>query len=231
VLIFIVLFHYLSILYVHLLCGRTKAERKKTQKKLPVIWVKDWVWTPLMFVFFFTYLIFFSANFWLPFTFPVNQLIMSIGISQMVIGFYLKFWAYHTLGHNWSPGANLFDDQRLVTNGPYSIFRHGVYLSYLLTFIGYGFFSGNLIAIILSIIYYALNILRSLSEEKMLLEKFGQEYRNYQISTRQNKAAIIIFFIVALCPLLGGIDELVYLATGKLFILEQSYKLWLQLIR
>jgi len=231
VLISIVLFHYLSILYVHLLSGRTKTERKKTQKKLPVIWVKDWLLTPLIIILAGLYLVNYNPGFWKIVTVPVNRLVMSFGIGLITIGFYLKFLAYRTLGRNWSPKANLYDDQKLVTEGPYSIIRHGVYLSYFLTFVGFGFFSGNIIAMLLAIAYYGLNILRALGEEKMLLEKFGQEYKDYQISTRQNKVSIIMFFIVALCPLLGGIDELVYMATGKLFILELSYKLWLQLIR
>jgi protein-S-isoprenylcysteine O-methyltransferase Ste14 len=73
-------------------------------------------------------------------------------------------------------------DHRLVTWGPYKYVRHPSYLAYFFLFFGFFLTWLNIAAIpcFAAIPGYVLNID---TEEKMLIERFGDEYMSYQRRT------------------------------------------------
>ena len=68
----------------------------------------------------------------------------------------------------------------VVTDGPYSIVRHPLYLFSFIGAIGIGLASDNLFVLAALVIFYlSYYPLTILSEEKTLTEKFGQAYIDY----------------------------------------------------
>ena len=68
----------------------------------------------------------------------------------------------------------------VITEGPYSVVRHPLYLFSLIGAIGIGLASENLLVLAAMIIFYlSYYPLTIISEERTLTEKFGQEYLDY----------------------------------------------------
>lgn len=97
----------------------------------------------------------------------------------------LVFWRAHAdLGANWSPSLELYEGHTLITRGIYRYIRHPMYASQLLWGIAQVLLIQNWIAgpgsLLLFVPFY---ILRSSAEERMMIEKFGDEYREYKKTT------------------------------------------------
>ncbi len=88
-------------------------------------------------------------------------------------------WTQVALGKEWSPQLQLRENHHLVTTGPYAHIRHPMYTGMA----GFGgrlaLVSANLIFVALAALVVAGLVLRIPQEEKMLVDKFGEEYRTY----------------------------------------------------
>ena len=77
-------------------------------------------------------------------------------------------------------------DQRIVTNGPYSVVRHPSYSGALLTLLGLGLsaktWAGTLVILVLFGLVYGYRIS---IEENLLKAEFGQEYADYAKKTKR----------------------------------------------
>ncbi|RIX76324.1 protein-S-isoprenylcysteine O-methyltransferase [Acidovorax cavernicola] len=95
------------------------------------------------------------------------------------------FWRSHAdLGASWSVTLELNQDHRLVTQGVYRRIRHPMYASFFAMAIGQALLLSNWIAggaalLAISLLY----IVRTPNEERMMLESFGDEYRDYMRRT------------------------------------------------
>jgi protein-S-isoprenylcysteine O-methyltransferase Ste14 len=73
-----------------------------------------------------------------------------------------------------------YKKRELITEGPYSIVRHPLYVFSLIGAIGIGLASENILVLAVLVIFYLLYYpLTILAEEKKLTEKFGQAYLDY----------------------------------------------------
>jgi protein-S-isoprenylcysteine O-methyltransferase Ste14 len=97
----------------------------------------------------------------------------------------LIFWrAHYDLKANWSPSLELYEGHTLITNGIYRYIRHPMYASLLLANIAQILLIQNWIAGPISIIVFILfYTFRSRAEEKMMIESFGDQYREYKKAT------------------------------------------------
>src|SRR5881394_1868911 len=59
-----------------------------------------------------------------------------IGVVLCVAGFAFCIWARFTLGRNWSGVVTLKGGHKLITNGPYALVRHPIYIGLLTMFRG-----------------------------------------------------------------------------------------------
>lgn len=99
-----------------------------------------------------------------------------IGLS----GTLLVLWADCCLGSNLSGIVQIKEQQTLVTSGPYRWVRHPIYTGGLLFCVGQFLTSAN-VCVGMGCVGGAvlLYVTRIPKEEKMLLDRFGNEYRNY----------------------------------------------------
>lgn len=106
------------------------------------------------------------------------------GIGLALLGFALLQWAQNTIGKNWSDTPRLMKEQALVTDGPYRWVRHPIYTAFLLILGATFFISANWL---IGLSWLGMAILEIISrirfEEALMLEYFGEQYREYMKHT------------------------------------------------
>jgi len=107
-----------------------------------------------------------------------------VGAALMTLAIWL-FWRSHAdLGGNWSPSLQLREGHVLVTEGVYRRVRHPMYASEWLWVIAQALLLQNWIAGWAGLALFApLYVLRVPREERMMLDRFGEEYRAYMDRT------------------------------------------------
>jgi protein-S-isoprenylcysteine O-methyltransferase Ste14 len=107
-----------------------------------------------------------------------------LGVVIMA-GALVVFWRAHAdLGQNWSPTLQIREGHRLVTNGIYQTIRHPMYASQWLWVIAQALLLQNWIAGLGGVIsFLPMYLLRVAPEEQMMLDEFGEEYRDYMERT------------------------------------------------
>lgn len=118
------------------------------------------------------------ANFhppsWLPAT----------GVALLIPGLWL-FWRSHAdLGKNWSVTTELREDHTLITSGVYEHIRHPMYAAILLLCLAQPFLIHNWIAGLAGpLSFIPMLLLRRNYEEQMMIDEFGDRYREYALRT------------------------------------------------
>jgi len=114
--------------------------------------------------------------------FPISVFGLLLGI----IGLIIRYIAFTTLGRFFTRTLRESDDHILITNGIYKYIRHPGYLSDFLIFIGAALAMSNLIPILVIPVTFALAYTyRIRVEEKMLLKIFGEQYSDYQKTSKR----------------------------------------------
>lgn len=121
----------------------------------------------------------------LPFsTGETDKFISFFGLLIYLAGALLAIWARLTLGESWGLPAqhNIEKQRQLITNGPYRISRHPIYLGLFLMLIGFELALKSLLVLLAIPIFYYLRR-TAIAEEKLLKEHFGKKYSDYQSRT------------------------------------------------
>ena len=108
----------------------------------------------------------------------------ALGVAAMASGLWL-FWRSHAdLGESWSVTLELNANHRLVTRGVYGLVRHPMYSSFFVLGLGQALLLANWIAGLAGLVSVALLVIvRVPNEERMMIEQFGDEYRDYMRRT------------------------------------------------
>lgn len=101
---------------------------------------------------------------------------ITIGIILLIINFVIKILAQKRIGAL----PTLKKKAKLVTTGIYGIVRHPLYMSNGLLAIGMAILLKSVYAILFSIPYSLLYLVIIYFEEKDLLEKYGEGYKEYK---------------------------------------------------
>ena len=107
-----------------------------------------------------------------------------LGAVLMTISIVLLAWVHKVLGANFSARLELQTTHTLVQEGPYKVVRHPMYSSGFAFILGAGLLSSNWILLLIpGISFYLLVVLRLPDEEKMLAERFPEQWVEYQART------------------------------------------------
>ena len=124
---------------------------------------------------------FHSSDIWFP----------TLGVLIAAAGFAVTIWARVHLGTNWSAKVTVKHSHELVRTGPYALVRHPIYTGLALAFIGTAIAIGEWRALIAAVIAIASFCYKLGIEERVMLDTFGDEYRDYRRQVR----ALIPFVI------------------------------------
>ena len=101
--------------------------------------------------------------------------LMFIGAIFIVVG--VAVWIYAVIIQKISEEIK---NGKLITKGIYSFVRNPIYTAFIFVFTGILIMGSNLFLLILPILFWInLTVILKLTEEKWLLEKFGDEYVHY----------------------------------------------------
>lgn len=107
-----------------------------------------------------------------------------LGIGIALAGFALLQWAQVTLGRSWSDTPRMMKEQELIISGPYQFIRHPIYTAFILILGSTLFISSNWL---IGLTWAGMTVLDIASrigfEESLMLEYFGEQYREYMKKT------------------------------------------------
>ncbi len=117
---------------------------------------------------------------------PLPDWIRWLGLGIAFAGFLLLEWSHRALGQNWSDQPRITQAQQLIQTGPYHWVRHPIYSAFLLILGSTLFITANWLVGGLWIAAVSSDAaLRIRYEEAAMLNKFGDDYREYQRRTGQ----------------------------------------------
>jgi protein-S-isoprenylcysteine O-methyltransferase Ste14 len=119
---------------------------------------------------------------WAALSFP--EWLRYVGLVLIAIAAVFLAWIQYTLGANFSPLVRIKRDQQPIIAGPYRWVRHPMYsaiamLSISLLLMKANWFIGAAWLLCTGLVMFA----RTPGEERVLLDAFGDQYRDYMSST------------------------------------------------
>ena len=114
-----------------------------------------------------------------PLSIPFPGWLRWLGFLVALASLALWFWVQAVLGKRWSAQLQLRDEHRLETGGPYSRVRHPMYTAMFGWGAGLALVTANWIFVLLEVAVAWGTARRAPREEQMMIEQFGDEYRQY----------------------------------------------------
>jgi len=118
--------------------------------------------------------------------YPLNSVIFAAGVLVAASGLWLFRQSHIELGKNWSISLDLREGHQFVTSGLYRHLRHPMYTSIFLCALGQALVVPNWIVGPANLVaFFVLFAVRVQPEERMMAEKFGDQYRSYLAKTKR----------------------------------------------
>jgi protein-S-isoprenylcysteine O-methyltransferase Ste14 len=105
------------------------------------------------------------------------------GVGFGVLCVFGIYWLFSSIGSGITPTSGTRKEHKLVTHGIYHYIRHPLYTFGASLFISFGMMADNWFIAALGILTFVLMAIRTPKEEANLIEKFGDEYREYMKRT------------------------------------------------
>jgi protein-S-isoprenylcysteine O-methyltransferase Ste14 len=102
-----------------------------------------------------------------------------LGFAGAATAALLLVWMFTSLGLNITDSVSTRQEHKLVTVGPYRWIRHPLYTFGALLFLSISFIIGSWFIPLIGIPTYAFLVNRTVIEEQMLHERFGEQYQQY----------------------------------------------------
>lgn len=112
-------------------------------------------------------------------TVPLPNAVRSTGAVAGLAGLGLMIWTLRSLGRNLTDTVVTRQEHTLVVSGPYRLVRHPYYVTTLLLVIAAFLLSANGLIGGLGLLVFVLLAIRTPIEERKLIERFGDDYRDY----------------------------------------------------
>jgi protein-S-isoprenylcysteine O-methyltransferase Ste14 len=102
-----------------------------------------------------------------------------LGIVMTAAGYAATLWCYVIMGNTWRIGVNPAEKTRLVSQGPYRLVRHPIYLFQIVMLAGAAMLLPTVLSLILLVVHYLCISAKASDEEAYLLTAHGGKYRDY----------------------------------------------------
>jgi len=106
-----------------------------------------------------------------------------LGVGVGILCVFGIYWLFSSIGSGITPTSATRKEHKLVTNGIYRYIRHPLYTFGASMFIAFGMMADSWFIAALGIFTFILMAIRTPKEEANLIEKFGDEYREYMKRT------------------------------------------------
>jgi protein-S-isoprenylcysteine O-methyltransferase Ste14 len=106
-----------------------------------------------------------------------------LGVLIGVLCIFGVYWLFSSIGSGITPTSGTRKEHQLVTSGPYRWVRHPLYTVGSSLFIAFGMMADNWFIAALGVFAFIAMAIRTPKEEANLIEKFGDEYREYMKRT------------------------------------------------
>jgi protein-S-isoprenylcysteine O-methyltransferase Ste14 len=123
-----------------------------------------WLWRPGLFE-------------WATWSIPAG--VRWIGVVGFACAISWLIWMFHTLGRNLTDTVVTRRDAHFVYHGPYRFVRNPMYTGILMVGMSLGIALGTWLVPVSAGLMFTLLALRTRTEERYLLERFGDQYRDY----------------------------------------------------
>jgi len=107
------------------------------------------------------------------------------GLVLLPVGSVLRVQARRTLGEYFSPVVRILPEHELIRHGIYKHIRHPGYLGELLLYFSVPLLLHSLYGFLVMVFLIPFILYRIRVEEQMLIEKFGDEYRDYMRKSKR----------------------------------------------
>ncbi len=111
------------------------------------------------------------------------EFIRWVGVALGLTCVPLLYWLFRSIGSGITPVSATRSEHRLVTHGIYRWVRHPLYTIGSSLFIAFGLMADNWFIMLLGGLAFIAMVIRTPKEEANLIEKFGDEYRDYMQQT------------------------------------------------
>ena len=111
------------------------------------------------------------------------EIVRWLGVGTGIICIGLLYWLFSSIGSGITPVSATRKEHKLVTKGIYRWVRHPLYTIGASLFISFGLMADNWFIILLGALAFTAMAIRTPKEEANLIEKFGDEYREYMKRT------------------------------------------------
>jgi len=105
------------------------------------------------------------------------------GAAILAFGGVLLVWTFQFLSRNLTDTVVTRREHTLVTTGPYRWIRHPFYVAFAVGVIGISLVAGNWFLFLAGCVPFGFLVARTRIEEEKLVERFGDEYRDYMQET------------------------------------------------
>ena len=106
-----------------------------------------------------------------------------LGVVIGILCVFGIYWLFSSIGSSITPTSGTRKQHKLVTSGPYRWVRHPLYTVGSFLFIAFGMMADNWFIAALGVLAFIGMSIRTPKEEANLIEKFGDEYRDYMKRT------------------------------------------------
>lgn len=113
------------------------------------------------------------------FRFPLPAWLRWVGFVLGILSVVFWTWTQVTLDTQWSAQLQLTEGHHLITIGPYARIRHPLYAGMFGWCLALSLLTANWIFVVVCILSILGLLWRVPKEERMMIEAFGDEYRDY----------------------------------------------------